>query len=58
MLLLCSCSSIRLHEQRAMRSGDRQLNEHIESYYETIWNPENNRKGERDSIIELIKKTK
>jgi len=39
-----------------MRSNDRQMNELMESYFETVWNPENNRKGEQDSIMKLIRK--
>lgn len=55
LLVLSSCSAGRMAERRAIKTGDHDLNELVESWYETVWNPQNNRKGERDSIELLIR---
>lgn len=49
LILLTSCG-ISKYE---LKPGYR---EHVESYYETKWNPWNNQPGEQDSIMNLIKK--
>ena len=52
ILLIASCS----HVKRAARSDRAEVRELYWSYKETVWNPENNKPGEQDSIINLIRK--
>lgn len=52
LLIAMGCSPIR----RAERSDRVEVRELYWSYMETVWNPENNRPGEQDSIILLIRK--
>lgn len=52
ILFLTSCSPVK----RAARSDRAEVSELYWSYKETVWNPENNRPGEQDSIINLIRK--
>ena len=52
IMLIASCSPVK----RAAKSDRAEVRELMESYYITKENPENNRPGEQDSIINLIKK--
>jgi hypothetical protein len=55
LILFGSCRSITYYEKKAIRTHDRELYNMVDSYYETIDNPWNNRPGEQDSIMDLIK---
>ena len=58
LLTLLSCSTIRTHERKAINTGNQELYRQVDAYFETIDNRENNRVGEQDSIMKLIKKQK
>ena len=51
LFVVSSCSSV--HRLEKVRTTE--ANNLLESYYETVWNPENNRPGEQDSIKREIK---
>lgn len=51
IILLCSCSVIRDAEK--VQTLD--MNNLLDSYYETVWSSENNKPNEQDSIKLIIK---
>ena len=52
LIMASGCSVI----HRAEKNPSERTRELLESYYITVENPENNRPGEQDSIIMLIRK--
>ena len=58
LIVLSSCSI----QKRAAKVHTLEMNNLLDRYYETVWNPENNTKNEKDSlkklVIQLVKESK